>query len=225
MKIIIIIPYRNREKHLKYYLENSYPKLKKRLDDFEIIVVEQMDGKKFNRGKVINIGFHYYNNENYEYITQDVDVNPCNEEVIEKYREEVEENKFFGIYSDGRTLGGVVKFKGKTFIKVNGFPNDYWGWGHEDKDLQNRAEFYQCNIEKFLTFHEFKKKEKYFKIFEDSHNREDCGKWGLAYGIWDKVPKENQKKYIENNGLTTLNYEVIKEEVLMDHVKKITVKI
>lgn len=225
MKNIIIIPYRNRESHLKYYLENSYPKLKEGLEELEIIIVEQVEGKKFNRGKVINVGFHYYNNPDYQYITQDVDVNPFNDEVIQKYSEEVDKNKFFGIYSDGRTLGGVVKFKGETFIRVNGFPNDYWGWGHEDKELQNRADFYNCEIKKFLKFQELEKKANYFNIFEDNHLREDCGKWRLAYGIWDKIPKEDKKKYIENNGVSTLDYKIIKEEVLMDGVKKITVQI
>jgi hypothetical protein len=225
MKNIIIIPYRDRKKHLDYYLKNSYLKLKEKIKNLEVIIVEQVEGKKFNRGKTINIGYHYYSNEDYQYITQDVDVNPFNEKVIEKYNEDVSDNKFFGIYSDGRTLGGVVKFKGKSFKKVNGFPNDYWGWGHEDKDLQNRADFYKCKIEKFLTFQEFEEKAKYFKIFQDEHNREDCGKWGLAYGIWDKVSKGDQKIYIENNGLSTLNYKIIKEELLMENVKKITVEI
>jgi len=36
--------------------------------------------------------------------------------------------------------------RGSTLKKINGFPNDYWGWGHEDKDILNRANFYNCKI-------------------------------------------------------------------------------
>ena len=224
MKTVIIIPYRNRETHLNYWLENTYPLIKKAVPNVEVIVVEQTEGKKFNRGATINIGYLYYNNDENSYITQDVDVNPINDEIINLYGEDVENNKFFGIYSDGRTLGGIVKFTGSTFKRVNGFPNDYWGWGHEDKDLSNRAEFYNCLIERKIKF-EDSDKSKYLNIFQDNHIREDCGKWGLAYGIWDRVPDDQKKSYIESNGLSSLQYKVINEVVLMENVKKITVEI
>jgi len=224
MKTVLIIPYRDRESHLEYFLKESWSVISKDNSDMEIIVVEQTKGKKFNRGKVINVGYKYYDEKGNDYITQDVDVNPIKKEIIDMYKEKIEENVFMGIYSDGRTLGGIVKFKGSTFEKVNGFPNDYWGWGHEDKDLSNRAEHYKCKIERKIKY-EDKDKGEYLKIFEDNHVREDCGKWGLAYGVWDKVAKEEQERYIENNGLSTLNYTIVSEEKLMNNVKKITVEI
>mgnify|MGYP004005748001 CR=1 FL=1 len=224
MKTVIIIPYRNRETHLNYWLENTYPLIKKAVPNVEVIVVEQTEGKKFNRGATINIGYLHYNNDENSYITQDVDVNPINDEIINLYGEDVKNDKFLGIYSDGRTLGGIVKFTGSTFKRVNGFPNDYWGWGHEDKDLSNRAEFYNCLIERKIKF-EDSDKSKYLNIFQDNHVREDCGKWGLAYGIWDRVPDDQKKSYIESNGLSSLQYKVINEVVLMENVKKITVEI
>ena len=36
-----------------------------------------------------------------------------------------------------------------TIQKINGFPNDVWGWGTEDKALQNRTEYY--NIKKITN--------------------------------------------------------------------------
>ena len=110
MKTILIVPYRNRESHLHYFLENSFPKLKEVIPDLEIIVVEQTEGKKFNRGATINIGYHYYNRKDYDYITQDIDVNPIIKEAIDFYTKEVNDDFFLGIYSDGETLGGIVKF-------------------------------------------------------------------------------------------------------------------
>lgn len=226
MKTILIIPYRNRKNHLDYFLKNSWPKLKEKVKDMEIIIVEQKEGREFNRGATINVGYLYYNEPENYYITQDVDVNPIKKETLEMYNCDVGPNFFLGIYSDGQTLGGIVKFKGSTFNKVNGFPNDYWGWGHEDKDLQNRAEFYKCNIKKLIKFDEYKKKEEYFKIFEDNHIRKDCGKWGLAYGAWrhPSTTSPVKKKYIENNGLSTIKWKILKDEILMEGVRKISVE-
>ena len=31
------------------------------------------------------------------------------------------------------------------FNKINGYPNDYWGWGGEDVDLQHRAKILERN--------------------------------------------------------------------------------
>jgi hypothetical protein len=55
---LIIIPYRNRQNHLKTFLE-SVPEFKKHLSNFKLLVVEQTKGKEFNRGKLLNVGFHY----------------------------------------------------------------------------------------------------------------------------------------------------------------------
>lgn len=105
-----------------------------------------------------------------------------------------------------------------------------WGWGHEDKELQNRSEHFNYSIEKIIKFHEFERKAKFFKIFQDNHIREESGKWNDAYikfkqiSINDKNNNINNNN-INNNGLNTLKYEIIKEINLHDNVKKITVEI
>ena len=224
MKTIIIIPYRNRQNHLKFFLENSWPKLKSLNPNIEILIVEQEEGKKFNRGKTLNIGFDYYNNQNNYYITQDVDVNPILDEIFDLYNKEVNDNEILAIYSDENTLGGICKIKGSTLKTINGFPNDFWGWGCEDKDLLNRALFYNIKIERVLGFY-LKDRDKYLNIHLDEHIREPNEKHRFCYNIWNYLEDKHQKNYIENNGLSCLNYEIIKEEILMDSVKKITVKI
>lgn len=35
-------------------------------------------------------------------------------------------------------FGGVSGLSKKQFLKINGFPNEYWGWGGEDDDIYNR---------------------------------------------------------------------------------------
>ena len=55
MTTIIIIPYRDREEHLKYFKNNAIQLLKKYIPDIKIIVVEQAVGKLFNKGKLLEV--------------------------------------------------------------------------------------------------------------------------------------------------------------------------
>ena len=57
-KLSIIIPYRDRKEHLNQFVPfmNSYLNTHLK-NDFNIIIVEQANSNKFNRGSLINIGF------------------------------------------------------------------------------------------------------------------------------------------------------------------------
>ena len=225
MKTILIIPYRDRNKHLEYFLKNSYPILSKKNNNLEILIVEQNFGKKFNRGLMINIGYHYYNNEDYYYITQDVDVNPILEESFDMYNYNLKKNEIYAIYSDENTLGGLVKFKGSDYKNINGFPNDFWGWGCEDKELLNRAEFKNITIKRSIGFHDIKIREKYFLIFQDNHLRERNDKYSESYILWHRLTNDQKNIKLQINGLTNLNYKIISEENLFNNVKKIKVEV
>ena len=70
---IILIPYRNREEHLKYFIKNTIPYLKQYLNPFKIIIIEQNNDRLFNRGKLLNVGFLEYFKEGKYFFTHDVD--------------------------------------------------------------------------------------------------------------------------------------------------------
>ena len=82
MSHTILIPYRNRKRDLNYFLKHSYPLLKKHLDKLDIMVIEQIDGKPFNRATTLNIGFK--ESDSTYYFTHDVDINPT-EDTIKRY--------------------------------------------------------------------------------------------------------------------------------------------
>lgn len=38
-------------------------------------------------------------------------------------------------------FGGVSALTPDQYLKINGFPNEYWGWGGEDDDIATRSDF------------------------------------------------------------------------------------
>lgn len=227
MSNIILIPYRDREKHLKYFLEHSFPLLKKNLNNLKLIIIEQSENKLFNRGKLLNIGYDSYKQENSVYFTHDVDINP-NEKTIKEIYDKKVSDEIIGIYtSECNTLGGVIKFRGETFKKINGFPNNVWGWGTEDKALQNRAEFKQVKIMKNILSND-PNRDKYFKIFNDVNDRNRTNEpknWFKYYKLYPTLLTEIKERMLKNDGLSTLEYKILKKEKLMDGVEKIVVDI
>ena len=43
-------------------------------------------------------------------------------------------------------MGGVVSFNGGDFETINGFPNDFWGWGGEDDELGRRVRHHGIHV-------------------------------------------------------------------------------
>ena len=73
---IIAIPFRNRDKHLEYFIKNTAHLLQQYLPNSKVVVVEQNEGKLFNRGALLNVAFKEYENKTKYFFTHDVDMNP-----------------------------------------------------------------------------------------------------------------------------------------------------
>lgn len=141
----IIVPYRNREEHLNIFI--NYVSTFLNLSQSDILVVLQSDDKPFNRGKLLNIGFHLCNTDSDYFIFHDVDMLPqgksdyvypfCPKRLISGTISGKDIQNFPKSY-----FGGVVGFNKKDFKKVNGFSNEYWGWGCEDNDLLVRLDYF-----------------------------------------------------------------------------------
>lgn len=146
-KLGLIVPYRNRKEHLHTFKVRLSHYLKNKEIPFEIIIVNQDDGKLFNRGMLLNIGFKYAKKLKCDYVIfHDVDMIPI--DVDYSYSEiplHLATN-----FVDKKTLeptkeifeeyfGGVTLFPTDVFEKINGYSNKYWGWGYEDTDLLLRC--------------------------------------------------------------------------------------
>ena len=226
---IIIIPYRHRKKHLDFYINNTIPLLEKNLINFKLVIIEQNEGKLFNRGKLLNIGFTEYKNKTKYFITHDVDINPNIETIKKYYLPDIEKNTIKGVYtSHCNTLGGIVKINNDDIFKINGFPNNYWGWGCEDKALQNRSEYYNINISKNILNNNPKKND-YFKIFNDINDRKSDNKsstkHNFEYHTFKRLNKTEKEKRILSSGLNNIEYTIIERKEISNNIEIIKVDI
>lgn len=113
---------------------------------FHIFIIEQSnDNRRFNRGKLLNIGFDLAKKQSAStYVFHDVDLIPSLD-LLQYYETEpvaspVHIARVWNRYSDNRNyFGGIVAFSKHQFESINGFPNNFWGWGGEDDELIKRV--------------------------------------------------------------------------------------
>ncbi|CAM9680664.1 unnamed protein product [Bubo scandiacus] len=151
--VAILIPHRNREKHLLYLLEHLHPFLQRQQLDYGIYVIHQAGSTKFNRAKLLNVGYlEALKEANWDcFIFHDVDLVPENDFNIYMCDRQPK-HLVVGRNNTGYRLryrgyfGGVTALTRDQFSKVNGFSNNYWGWGGEDDDLRIRVEMQKMRV-------------------------------------------------------------------------------
>lgn len=224
---IIAIPFRNRDRHLEYFIKNTVPLLQQYLPNSKVVVIEQNKGKLFNRGALLNVVFKEYENKTKYFFTNDVDINPTKKCIEEYYTKEVSDTDILGIYTSRfGTLGGIIKIKGTVIRYINGFPNNIWGWGTEDKALQNRAEYY--NIKKISLLTTSMEHPEYIQRFDDVDDREKKNvsqNTNKHYNGFQKLNTEQKLQEIMSSGLNNLEYIILERKMIHDIVEIIKVDI
>ncbi|KAF1402893.1 Beta-1,4-galactosyltransferase 2, partial [Spheniscus humboldti] len=145
-KVAILIPFRHREHHLKYWLHYLHPILRRQKVAYGIYIINQFGEDTFNRAKLLNVGFLEALKDDEEYdcfIFSDVDLIPMDDRNLYRCYEQprhfaVGMDKFGFRLPYAGYFGGVSGLSKSQFLKINGFPNEYWGWGGEDDDIFNR---------------------------------------------------------------------------------------
>jgi hypothetical protein len=152
-KLGIIVPYRDRYFDLVEFKSHITKHLSDSGINYYLIIVEQDDEKSFNRGKLLNIGTIYAKKLGCDYVVfHDLDMLP--EEVDYSYSDTplhlatnlIGTEDFNRIVFD-QYFGGVTLFPIKTFEEINGYSNNYWGWGYEDDDLLYRCKHYKVPLD------------------------------------------------------------------------------
>ena len=209
MKLAVIIPFRDREEHLKVFLEEFTKKVN--IEDYIIIIVEQYKEKLFNRAKLFNIGFDFIKDKVDYVCFHDVDLIPeiCDYSYtdiplhLSKYSSQFNYKlPSLGLY------GGVNLMSNENFTKINGFSNDFWSWGGEDDDLLSRVRHFG---------YELKRRECRYKSLP--HKKSD-----RSNRINNVKKLKSKYNYLED-GLSTLEYKVLEEVKLNDFTIKIKVEL
>ncbi|RMX66188.1 hypothetical protein DD238_001242 [Peronospora effusa] len=192
---------------------------------FHIFILEQsLDGRKFNRGKLLNAGFDMSCNDYDVYIFHDVDLLP--EDDLSEFYTSVPHvgpmhiARVWERYSDSSNyFGGIVAFTRQQFLKVNGFPNNFWGWGGEDNELYCRVVrknlIVQTPTSGTVRDLEAMSLEEKLTVLRKS-------KWKCT--VKRELLKEHHRTW-KKNGLKSLQYEYVDAEAINEHCTKITVKL
>ncbi|KAK2879580.1 hypothetical protein Q8A73_023392 [Channa argus] len=151
--VAILIPHRNRERHLLYLLHHLHPFLQRQQLHYAIYVIQQEGDETFNRAKLLNVGYlEALKDYNWEcFIFHDVDLVPENDHNL-YICDNQPKHLVVGRNVTGYKLrykgyfGGVTALTKDQFFEVNGFSNNYWGWGGEDDDLRMRVELHKMKI-------------------------------------------------------------------------------
>ncbi|XP_053561824.1 beta-1,4-galactosyltransferase 4 [Bombina bombina] len=145
-RVAILIPHRNREKHLLYLLDHLHPFLQRQQLDYGIYLIHQAGNAKFNRAKLLNVGYmEALKEEKWDcFIFHDVDLVPENDFNLYLCDSEPKHLVVGRNVTGYRLLykgyfGGVTALTTDQVAKVNGYSNNYWGWGGEDDDLRVRV--------------------------------------------------------------------------------------
>ena len=232
LNTITIIPFRPnkdsniRQKQLDYFINTTVPLLQKCIPNGKVVIVEQdFTNNLFNRGQLINIGINEYRTCYTYFITHDDDINPC-EEIIKKYYLSNPEYKTIdGILTTKfNTLAPIIKMKISTMLKINGFPNDIWGWGAEDTALQRRAEYFETIINKNFIDNYDSDIGRLFNISDESKDRiKDNNLKNVERYNLNLMTTKQKVKSIYSSGLNNLSYKVLKKQQLNDYTELIKV--
>ena len=217
-KVAIIVPYRNRETQLPIFLRHMHIFLQRQQIEYTIFIVEEANNESpFNRGMLANIGYtEALKIENFGcFIIHDVDMLPeddrhlyvCPEDGKPRQLAVLVEKFNYIPFRHFIYFGGVTAFSTSDFRKINGFSNEFWGWGAEDDDMYQRVIFHGMNV----TFHEPEQEARYKSLThkEAEHNP-------LRFEILNKTQDR-----LNTDGLSNLRYRLLllQRKPLFTHIK------
>ena len=231
--VAIIVPFRDlhtaqkRAAHLRQFtpwMHQFFDKLQRKglVSDYHLYIINQSDdGRKFNRGKLLNIGFDLATKSGRKhdvFIFHDVDLLPSPELGVwyaKMPSKPIHIARVWDRYSNNpKYFGGVVSFSKSDFRRINGYPNTFWGWGGEDDELQNRLErngitFESPDTGSLQDLEEMNLNEK-LQFLRDNKSWKCMVKWEAL---------EEHMKTWRSNGLADLKYKVIKNDFMDDTQK------
>jgi len=213
-RLTIVIPFRDREAHLKELLPPLTTKLGEQGIRHRILVVEQEAGQPFNRGKLINVGFRHAQADTDYYCIHDVDAIPvvadyrCPSQPLRLVTRLLSTNRPESICPT-HYFSGAISITREQVFAVNGFSNEYWGWGKEDDEFLFRLQLagYLCCFDSLGAFHDL-----------PNPKAQQVGRPGLRPPAHVRHNRARRSRLMRGlldpaeDGLTTLHYTLLAEE-------------
>ena len=211
MKLEVIIPYRNREAHIRKQIPHLFKTLEAQGLEFGITIVEQEEGKLFNTGMMKNIGFlesqhaDYFCFHDVDMYAKDADYSPVFmpthlAHYVEQFGWEMPYRAFFG---------GVTLFDKQSYREINGYSNEYLGWAVDDDDL-----YWRCVKTGFA------RRKGWF--YSDDHDRENYDKWQAENLAKFQAALEDTE---ERSGISTTKYTILESKQFNPQLRRILVSI
>ncbi|XP_059097439.1 beta-1,4-galactosyltransferase 4-like [Tigriopus californicus] len=203
-KVAIVVPYRNRKAQLALFLEHMHPILKRQQLDYGIYVVNQADSNEFNRAMLFNVGFvEALKEANWDcFIFHDVDLLPEDDRNLYTCPDtprhmSVAVNTFKYELPYPGIFGGVIALTKSHILTVNGFSNQFWGWGGEDDDMANRVTHNRITVSRY--------KPAIARYTMAKHKKEKPSEQGVEI-------LKNGRKYFHTDGLNNLQYDLVSKK-------------
>ena len=226
--IALITVYRNDKKNTRLYQKRLFvywlnKMLTQICSNYTIIVVEQQKDDYFNIGKLKNVGYDFLKKKGKKYdnyIFSDIDTIP-DSELIQYYFKVTDSLNALATsgtrYEDKSGnkkkkpfVGALISCTGYTYEELNGYPNNFIGWGDEDTNLLLRLyeigkPLYENKKGKIIDIEELGLTKKTVESKLEELNKEKLRE--------EKVYEKNMNyKNFRENGLSNLNYSVLFED-------------
>lgn len=147
MVLCVVVPFRTQQgKDRLRQLKTLAERLESTGAISKLIVVEQIDKHKFNRGLLLNIGVHHCSDDDLIAL-HDVDLLPnlplIGEYSLVRQGQILHAGCLFMRYttdtSEKPYFGGVHLVHRRDFMTIGGYPNRFYGWGGEDEEFRRRV--------------------------------------------------------------------------------------
>lgn len=217
-KLNICVPYRNMASNLKNFLDAF---IVENNQDITLLIVEQSeDGRRFNLGKLTNVGYHFFQTINKLkdsiYMFHPVDIIPQKFSQYIDYINKIPDNGILCLYDEinqpDTTFYKACMYTNHALHATNGYPNNFWGWGSEDRCFLSRIDY--MKIQKIFmdfgptTIRARDPSPDRFIDYEDILSCKICNMSDIEY-----------------DGLSSLLYSIQDISDIATNIKKITVKL
>jgi len=210
----ILVPYRdNAEQDRAAQLKKFISHMARYHPDWIVLVIEQTEGDKFNRGALLDIGARLVKSD--YVIFHDVDLIPL-APLVPYYTAFPEMPihigaAYKGKYSGAGFIGQVLSISMSDLKKINGFPRMFWGWGGEDDAMRNRMKKKGISVVRPDT-------DTGFRVLEHKDTRtipdaKNMRKW------------EDVKEDTGRHGLNDVKWVVLHDIEYTPNIRKLTVEI